>query len=200
MQRWFRICGYVAAAIVVVFSAPKCIYFISPLLAVVHQWAFGLSAIVCILGLPIVAYLFAVNKRDKCERHVAIALVVFVLCASTEPRVERKHTFTVFGIAGEFSQVPATKEVKCYCLEDAIAVARTLYEDRRKWSRDENGQFEVCDVKIEQFTYTPALEWINSLFGTHYGSIHSDLSIRLLDDGEDPLRIADASRSYEPEP
>lgn len=200
MVRMLKVLGYLTISIVLILIAPRFAYFISPFFAILHRAALVLSAFCCIIGIPIRAYLYSVEVlKDPADRYLAVAVVVWLVCAVTQPNITKQEIFTVYGVTSEYRD-QATAEYKCHCLEDAKETARRLYKERQDWARNsENGRFAECDVKIEEYTAIPALNWMNRLLGTNFDITTSDSSIRWLDAREDPLGITDASR-YDVEP
>lgn len=207
MPRSVAVAVYVALALMVLFVANNVIYYVSPIFAWLHPIAKGLSGFVACLSIPILAYQLAAKKMDGTVQVAIWSSVGWLALALTSPSVDRDERWAVQGLVGDkHDENRITREIICYCYEDAKAAARTLYKDHRDWPKHYSDSVDgvkpsdlpETDVRIDYFSTTPALDGVNRLLGTHYGTDFYTTSLRFIENGEDPFMLIDDL--YRPKP
>lgn len=171
-------------------------YYISPFFAWLHQLALLLATLMALFGIPIVLYQYLTDQLDESWKVILFATFIWAVLAVSEPDVDKVEAWTVTCLIGERFDPTEMAETTRHCYEDALVAARDYYEKKDFWLREyREAQDEwpleepEIDIRIDVFSYTPALDWFNELFGTRLGIKSYALSLRYMEHGEDPFGI-----------
>lgn len=172
-------------------------FYASPFLAWLHPLALGLTGLIALIGLPFVLYQYLTDQMDDSWKLVVASSLIWACLAITEPDEVKVETWTVSCLIGKADLDPTEMAATTrHCREDALVAARDYYEKKDVWLREfreahDDWPFEEpeIDILIDVFSYTPALDWFNALFGTRLGKKSCTLSFRHMEHGEDPFGI-----------